>query len=413
LTNNDTGDGSGTGGANLPSAPGDTGFILSDFWYFLHRDFKAANIMPIVTPLPGPTPKKFDFSLMGEIDYGRDCQPARMAGWDTHWTVNEPAATNATFAMDNKFNFVCAPELYTQLYFPVWKGMTLRVGRWGDMLTLEIPPNPSGPNPNYFYSHSYSFLADVTQVFGWLASVNIMRSHKHGWMDFEFGSNQGNITLHSYAGTPFQNFEAALRWRSPHMTTWVDYNTRMGAGEINVNPTTGKYNTTDFSNGSAFIYSTKHQLRQYHELIINHEVGKHWNLTAEGNYMKQAGNMTNTLSPFMAPFGGDVAYGVYGRAVYKFNPKFSVGGRIETLHDTQGLFLFPLDILNGPSTCFVVPGAKCGNFNEFTFGANFNPTKYLRIRPEFRHDWADKKVYSRTNPTNSQNEFAMDLITWF
>jgi hypothetical protein len=431
LTNSDTGDGSGTGGANMPSVPGDTGFVLSDFWYFIHRDMKAANIMPIVTPLPGPTPKKFDWSLMGEIDYGRDSQPARMSGWDTHWDVNEPAASSAAFATEHKFNFVAMPELYTQMYFPVWKGMTIRAGRWGDMVTLEIPPNPSGPNPNYFYTHGYSFLADVTQVFGWLASVNVMRSHKNGWMDIEFGTNQGDMTLHSYSNTPFRHVEYALRWRSPHMTTWVDYQARIGDGEIHVKTLGAQFYSTDFNNSNIFIMSPKHQLKQRHELIINHEVGKHWALTAEGNYLKQAGNANNTLLsywlsprgvgvPFpgtypMVSFNGDHAWGLLGRAVYKFNPKFSIGSQIETFHDSTGYFLFPVDALNWTEFGGTLAGPGKGSFNEFQFGANFNPNKFFRIRPEFRHDWADSKIYGSAagKPSNSQNEFAMDLITWF
>jgi hypothetical protein len=427
---------SGVGGTNLPALPGDTGFMLSDLWLFIHRDMKT-DILPVITPLPGPMPKKFDWGLDVEADYGRDCQPARMAGWDTHWSMNEPGASDPSYAAAHKSNFFCNPAVATKAYLPVFKGMTVQFGRWGDMLTLEIPPNPSGPNPNFFFSHSYSFLADVTQVFGWLTSVNVMRSPTHGWMAFEFGSNQGNMTLHSYAGTPFQNFEGALRWRSPHMRTWVDAQFRAGDGNIKTNAAGVPLNSTDFTNSGTFLYSPRGQMKVFNEVIINHEVGEHWALTLEGNYMKQSGDGKADTQwifggtggiPVAFNFGGDHAVGIYGRAVYKFNRKFSLGVRGETLHDHNGYFLQPVNAWVTPTANPVLPFVPVtanfahGSLNEVTFGGNYNPTKYLRIRPEFRHDWSDNPAYGLSNatvtagtalPKKSQNTFAMDFITWF
>lgn len=439
---NDTADKGATehGNANLPTIPSDYGWQLDRIMMSIHRDVKG-NIIPIITPLPGPMPKKVDWGFNIEGDYGRDIQGSRMAGWDEHWFMNEPGATTASEAAANRDNFFALSQVYGDIYLPVWKGMNVHFGRWGDQMILEPPLNFEN-GPNFFYSHTYTFTTDLIQDFGWLASVNLMNSRKNGLMLVEFGTNQGNSTLRSYSGKPMQSVTAGLRWRSPSMRTWLDFNLRVGDGNVKSTVDSAgnvtQQNKTDFSVSNAYVFSPRTQLKTQYELIFNQKVGKHWSFAAEGNYMKQAGDGKDgtwwefggypSLIPVAKNFGGDHAVGINGRAVYKVNNKFGLGARIETLHDHNGYFMQPMNVWmvsdgkNPGNPYMPTVYLAHGQLSNVSVGVNYQPFKFLRMRPEFRHDWSDNPAYGEQNvavsagtaqPKKSQNMFAMDFLTWF
>ncbi len=380
------------GTANFPNGePGDTGFQLNDAWVFFYREMKT-NLLPRITPLPGPMPKKFDWGFMAEYDYGRDGQPCRMNGIDAYWGPNEPGASNPNWAAGTKANLMCAPELYTQFYIPAFKGIAITAGRYGDGLGFEIPPNLT-LGPNFFYSHDYAFYMEASQVLGILGSVNVMRSPKNGWMMVEFGLNQGGSQVAQPAnGGQLNHFESAVRWRSPHMSTWVDYSFRMGAGNVQTNVLTGlPTNSITPAGQSPFganypIYSPNNQLRQMHDAFITHRYKK-WEFVLNAQYAKQSGDgAANTIYsfPVLAPpfahpgFTGAKASGFNGRVTYELNKKLAAGFRYENFHDSQGFFLLPLDVYGtaavpgNPAT--IGPfGLSKGAYNDATLGMVYKP----------------------------------------
>ena len=400
-------------GINAPMVdPGDTGFLLDGLWLFLHRDLKT-NLASVITPYPGPMPTKPDFGFAVTTSYGRGCQGARMSGWDTHWFMNEPAASHPTSAAANRFNYFCTPETYLSGYLPIWQGVSFRAGRWGQGLGLEIPPNQSF-TPNFFYSHSYTWEANTRQVFGFIISANVLRSPKNGYLMAEFGLNNGELTLKSPAKEPMQSFEGALRWRSPNMATWVDFNIRGGNSNI-------KDSKGDYEQGT-YLLSPRDQMRIHYQFNVIQQFNKHWSGAIEGNYMTQAGDgkpgTVWMLSPDSKPFGGDHAISLNGKAVYAFNKKISLGTRLETFHDVNGYFLAPGDHWTDVHGGHVAKG----NFNDFSIGANFSPIRNMRIRPEYRYDWTSSPVFDHQDsavvsgahlPKKYLDSFNMDMLVWF
>jgi hypothetical protein len=383
----------GGGGVNHPLGhPGDRGFDMNSIWEWFHRDIKA-NMVPRIMPLPGPTPEHFSWGYKASLEYGRDCQPGRMAGYDMHWGVNEPGATNTALAASTKQNFLCTPDSFLQIYLPIFKGIAITGGRYGDGLIYEIPSNlPS--SPNWFYSHTYAFYSGSDQVLGVLASVNLVRSVKKGNLLAEFEVNSGEQTAISPSGNTMENIGGALHWRSPKMSTGVDYNFRAGNGNVKTNAAGVPINKTDF--GAIYtLRSPNGQMRQRHDVIVTHKFNAHWNTQAEGVYFNQAGDkQVSTVWTFGGPkFGGDHAAGVNGRVIYNFNQKLAAGVRLETFHDSNGFFLLPLNLYVKNK----VPTLSKGSFNDATFGLNYMPTKFIKLRPELRYDWNDNGAFGTGN----------------
>jgi hypothetical protein len=395
--------------------------------------------------------KHFDWGFMAEVAYGRDGQPARMYGIDEYWGVNEPGALNPAAAAANRENFLWAPELYLLAYLPVYKGIVIKAGRSGQGLGFEIPPEVVN-GPDYFYSHSYSFYSNTAQVLGVEASINLYRSPKHGYLSTDIWLNNGQQTAISPNGHPLENPAIALRWRSPHMSTWVDYSSRYEMANIKTNPADvtaanpyGVVNNYNF--GTEFtVLSPRNQWRQRHDLFITHEFNKHWNAQLEGTWVKQAGDgKSDTVwcyvggeacaatyrAPVSAAFSsanyrGSHGGGVNGRVIYEFNPRLSVGTRLETYHTADGYFLLPLDVYTVEAVSGVaataLPHLSTGYFNDWTVGANYTPVKYIKIRPEARYDWNNRGAYGSGNqsvltgaskPQKNQLILAMDLLIWF
>jgi hypothetical protein len=411
---------SGGGSANFPNGqPGDLGFQLQSMWTFVHRDAKS-NMLPRITPIPPPMFKHFDWGFDADGFYGRSGQPCGMPGFDQTWGINEPGASNPAAANATKQNFLCMPNAYGQIYFPVFKGIEITGGRYGDGLGFEIPPQVTH-GPNFFYSHTYAFYSSAWQVVGVLATANLMHSPKNGYLMAEFGLNNGEQLATSGTGNTMEGYEGALRWKAPHMNSSIDYSFRAASGNIK---TVGGAPINPLYIGPVYpILSPVNQNRWRQDLVLQHEFTRKLSAQIEGLYWKQDGNKANTVNVVVGgPFGGDHAAGVNGRVVYNFNPKFGVGARLEAFHDQNGFFLLPLNLYHVATESGVVAKESYGTFTDATFGVNFNPIPNIRIRPEIRFDHngngafgsANALVFSGTNaPKDNMTSFNMDLIFMF
>jgi hypothetical protein len=414
-----------SGGAqNWPNGePGDQGFQLSGLWTFIHRDMKA-NLLPYITPLPPPMYKNFDWGYTAYLAYGRDGQPCRMAGWDAHWGVNEPGASTPSYAAANRENFLCNAFSYGSIYLPILKGVTIIGGRHPDAMGFEIPINPTH-GPNFFYSHTYAFYSETWQALGFLASANVFHDNlKKGYLVAEFGLNNGEQTSTSPSGHTMESFEAALRWKSPHMDTGVSYSAVGGYANVKTGTNGQPVSNTDF--GPIYsVLSPVGEMRLRQDVVITHDFNRHWNAAAEAVYFSQNGGKQASLSmPYSlalgipGSFAGAHAAGINGRVVYIANPKLSAGIRLETFHDPTGFWTLPLNIhvINGS------PTVSKGYFNDFTAGVNYSPVKYVTIRPEIRGDWNNSGAFgtgtssvmnATSKPRTGQLSWNMDMLVRF
>jgi Putative beta-barrel porin-2, OmpL-like. bbp2 len=122
--------------------------------------------------------------------------------------------------------------------------------------------------------------------------------------------------------------------------------------------------------------------------------------------VKPVKNLTFVLNPDYgiqsgsAPDGGDAKwYGVAGYVKYDFSDLFSSTVRAEYFKDADGARIIPGDVRDDGLAILPTP--------------EFRVAKNLVVRPEYRHDWADKNVFDSHNNTldkKSQDTIALGVM---
>lgn len=448
--------GDGNGAVATPS-DADT-LTLEQIEQFLHRNDKS-NIVSGITPTPAPMYKHFDWGFLSDTVYGRSPKGCLMTGFDANWAMN-PSPTNDSA---NRYMYLCEPNAFVTLYFPVFKGLSLQFGRMDDLIAIDEVPPAAQWSPNIFYSKSYGFYRDMTVV-GSRIDANIFHNQKYGYLMGEFGVNNGNKTAHSLNGN--LNYVYGLRYASPKMGTEIAYTGRVGMGNIKTNADcsitacTMQVKPVWASDAQAnyHVYSPKAQRSFENGLKVVQKVNPHLKVTALMQFGKQFGDgkastiavyspavvsstsyaldlaICNIAHPDQTPycragFTGASYLSYEGMATYTIKPnKLTASVRLEQFRNPNGYFGQPVfsvvsntyntDAYKGNPPNW--GGAK-GAFNETTLGVNYNPARALRLRPEIRYDWQSgnyvNNAFGRSNPngktSSSQVTAGIDAIISF
>lgn len=394
-----------TGGANQPVVfPGDRGFQLNALEVYLHKDI-LTNVIPRVGPIPGPVPQRVSWGFYSEICYGRASQPARMYGWDMLWKINEPGASNSALAAANRQNFLATPSMFAQVYVPLLNGMAITAGRFPTAIGFEIPP-PIRPSNNFFYSRTTLFATQPQQVFGVLASVNVMRNAGAGYLSAEFGVNKGWFLYESNNGEPHYQF--GLHYRSPKMTTGIDYEGMLGNSQTDPGPRQTGWLPMHR------VVSPHGQRRMHHSLNGFHDFNDRWRVTAETAFGRQYGDgkpetiLLGSIPGAGPGFSGASWGGVNGQILYRARRDVSYGLRLEHFRNPDGFALFPMSAVKS-------------HFNAVTTGARYDVSRFVVLRPELRYDWQSANegqhafgLMNRNGKTySSQLTASLDMILYF
>jgi len=379
------------GHSNGPIAgPADEGLQLNALQFVFERNIKS-NIVPRFTPLPGPMPQEFSWGLHVEGTYGRNGLPAQMQGIETTWGIND--TTEGTTAGTNRQNYLSLGQVYGQMYFPVLKGATLQIGRFGSGIGYEAPTNHTY-SPNFFYSRTYSFLSAPDQVAGVLGSVNLMNGD-YGLLAAELGVVQGRQNWQD--NNDDKSVIGYLHWRTSDMKVAVDY-TFMRGNEQN-DP--GETVQAPVSR----VISPRDQLRQHHSLSAWWRPNDTWALHAEALHGRQDGDgKAGTIDILDGNYYKGGSYTGYNAEVrYRTSPTTQWGLRAETFDDPEGVALFPLTAANG-------------RFNAVTAGLRYQLTPNVLLRPEVRFDWQDKKGTVKAfgaGTETQQTTLSVDALIYF
>jgi hypothetical protein len=379
------------GHSNFPVVgPSDEGLQLNAVQLAFEKQTRS-NILPRITPLPGPVPWEFSWGFRGEVLYGRNGLPAGMVGFDSNLGVNRTPTGVAPGS--NRQNYVAFPQAYAEFYFPVAQGMTLMVGRFGSGVGRDIPPEWR-PGPNFFYSKTYAFVSQPDQVAGALFSANILRNDT-GFLAGELGVVNGRQNWKD--NNSDKSIIGALRWRSGDMQTWVDYSFMRG-NEQN-NPGAAPQMPI------ARLISPRGQLREHHSLSFTANPADAWQVKGEVLYGKQAGDgKPDTIDILSGPFytGGKYS-GINAQVHYRTSANLQYGVRAEKFRDRKGTALFPVT---------AVPG----DFNALTAGLRYDLNKNVVFRPEIRYDWQSGNHGIKAfggGTANKQTTLSADVIVYF
>lgn len=386
------------GHSNFPViGASDEGLQLNALHFGLERPI-TTNILPRITPIPGPVPWEYSWGFRAELLYGRNGLPAGMLGFDSDWGVNRSPAGVAPGT--NRQNYVATPQVFAQFYMPWIDGMALTVGRFGSGVGRDIPP-PWRPGPGVFYTHTYALGAQPDQVTGALFSANLMRSDM-GFLAGEIGVVQGRQNWKD--NNKDKSLIGALRWRSTDMDTWVDYSFMRGneQNDVTVSP--------EIQMPIARLISPRGQLREHHSLSVAFKPADAWQVNGELIYGNQHGDGQPgtidvlTFDPTKGNFFSGGKYsGLNAQVVYTASPQLRYAMRAETFRDRSGVALFPIT---------AVPS----DFNAVTAGLTYELNKNVILRPEIRHDWQSHNNGVKAfggGTASKQTTFSVDMVAYF
>ncbi|MDR0212322.1 MAG: porin [Pseudomonas putida] len=360
------------GQTNLPvSGSADEGLELNNLHLFIDRPL-TANFVPRVTPLPGPAPTEASFGFTFEAAYGRNAQNARTYGWDMHWGINSPGDDDPDKARRDKQNFLAVPNIAATAYLPYAGGMTMIAGIFGPALGYEIPPNVRAAR-NPFASRSYAFTTQSGAVSGVMLGKRLV-NNEHMLLGAELGVAQGQGNLRDNNDSKI--VLGALRWRTPDMNTWVDYEFLVGDSQND--------SFSDVQTPRGRLVSPDGQFKQQHSLNGWHRFDSRWSMGAELVYGRQDGDGKPTTVDLVRGPGFDGAHWWGANAVltYQARPDLALSVRGEHFSDPDGYVLFPASTGRGA-------------FNGVTAGLRYEVNKYLSLRPEIRYDWFDAREHDQ------------------
>jgi hypothetical protein len=251
-------------------------------------------------------------------------------------------------------------EAYIDYVAPLGKGLKFRFGKFVTMHGAEVIE--AKDDMNYSRGLLFNYAIPFTHtglMFGYPFSDKVSASLYvvNGWDNFDDEGNSKTLGL-SIGVTPAEQFSATINL--------------MNGRELDLQ--TGIESTRFLADAVATIKPVKNL-----SFVLN------------GDYGVQKDS---------APDGSDAKwYGIAGYVKYDFSDLFSATVRAEYFKDSDGARTLT------PQTA-----------KEITFTPEFRIAKSLIIRPEYRHDWSDQKVFDSHHDTldkKSQDTIALGVMyTW-
>ncbi len=304
--------------------------------------------------------------LFNELNFYLERSVTTGDSWDVGGRFDFMYGTDARFTQatgwDNEwwvngnggYYNIAIPQLYVEVYAPFGNGVTAKFGHFYTTIGYEVVPAPG----NFFYSHAYTMLyAEPFTHTGAMFSYDI---------DDNFSVNGGAVM-------GWDNMtENAGAWSFLGGAGWTSNDQ---ASSVTVQLITG--NQSDTESGNTTMYS----------IVATHDFTEKWHYVFQHDF----GTMRDASNDSVNWFG------INQYVMYDINDQLGVGLRAEWFNDKGGANRV---------------GPIGANYLAASFGLNYTPFSWLKLRPEIRYDWADERAFN-DNRANDQVEFAMDMIVTF
>jgi hypothetical protein len=265
--------------------------------------------------------------------------------------------TNPRFGADFR-------ELYVSAHLPILTdgGVDLKAGRMGTIIGYNSAMAPYRP----FYSSDYQwFYAQDGAFTGILATLHYSKQ-----LDVIGGVTMGANTFFTMRGNSPCIIGQINYWTSEEKNTLLSASTYFGHSAIFAAPQF----TADDENVYTFELRLQHKINKCWELILQSDLGFATEVP-----------LVNTGQ----------WYSFYAILLHHLRKDLDVNFRGEWFDDA-----------NGTRTGFNT------NYYEATFGLDYHPVKWLRLRPEVRGDFAGDRVF-RNGQDKSQLTLAIDGLISF
>lgn len=327
-------------------------FSLNEVILAVERPIRT-NVIPRVTPLPGPKPEKTNVGFTFNAAYGTDGRFWMVEGIDDNFGENRGKREPFTI-----------PQFFLQVYTPWLDGTAFYIGNFFTPVGEDIG-YPLSP-PSHFYTHSYALSHNVTHNVGALMAMKLPTSEDSGLLSLEVGVIRGWNTWSDYNDdlTGILN----VRWRSRDMRTWWDFESIFGNEQSDEGNTAQRPFAAVSSTGEDLfrVVATTSFTRSFAEnrfqAIIEAIVGHQEGGDVEADEHNPPGFLITENSSW---------YGVNASLLWFPRDDMQVGFRAEWLTDEKGAsFLFQ-------------PGDYYGLTGSFAWF----PVDFVRVRTELRYDW--------------------------
>lgn len=251
---------------------------------------------------------------------------------------------------------VAMPQLYLEIYAPIGNGLTAKLGHFYTTIGNEVVTSPD----NFFYSHAY------TMQYGEpFTHTGVLLSYKiNDNFSINGGAVEGWDNMTSNAGA--WSFLGGGSWTSDDE-----------ASSVTVQLISGNQSDTQPGNTTMYSVVATHDFNDKLHYLFQHDFGT-----------KKAPNGTTADW-----------YGINQYLTYDVNDQVAIGVRAEWFNDNGGAQR--------------VNAAGIGaNYLAASFGINYAPVNWFKLRPEIRYDWADANVFNN-NRDKDQIGIAMDMVFTF
>lgn len=305
--------------------------------------------------------------LFNELNFYLERSVTQGDSWDFGGRMDFMFGTDARFTQasgwDDKWGSngdgrgyyeIAMPQLYVEVYAPFGNGVTAKLGHFYTTIGYEVVPAPD----NFFYSHAYTMLyAEPFTHTGLMLSYDI----------------NDNFSVNGGAVMGWDNMtENAGAWSFLGGVGWTSND---AASSVTVQIITGNQSDTVSGNTTMYSIVATHDFSDQLHYVLQHDFGT----------MRDAS------------YDSVNWFGINQYVMYDINDQLGIGLRAEWFNDKGGANRV---------------GPIGANYLAASFGLNYTPLSWLKLRPEIRYDWADEKAFN-DNRTNDQVEFAMDLIITF
>jgi len=277
---------------------------------------------------------------------------------------------NRLVGSDERFYKLAIPNAYLDIFTPLGKGLTTRVGRFYTIMGYETGLSPD----NFFYTHPYTFQYGepfthfgMTTTYPLFDNLTVTLGAVTGGHTKLNGVLDGNGAWDGFdKNMENWNFLGGATWTSDDLATSL-------TGTVITGDVNSDNNLDEFKRQTGI---NKKDNRTFYSLVLQHNFAERWHYVLQHDHGIEQQHPLNN-------FKDAQWYGVQSQLKYDLSDTLGLGLRGEWFRDDDGVRVGQMC----PGCAVLATGPA--NYYAVTVGMNWKPTKWLAFRPEVRYDWSE------------------------
>lgn len=277
---------------------------------------------------------------------------------------------NNLIGASQRFYKLAIPNAYLDVFVPLAKGISVRMGRFYTIMGYETGLSPD----NFFYTHPYTFQygepfthTGLTATYPLLKNLTVTLGAVTGGHSLVNGVLDGNGGWDGFDNNMENwNFLGGLNWTS-----------QTGASSVALSVISGDVNSDN--NLRAFQRQTgriKQDNRTFYSLVLQHDFTERWHFVLQHDHGFEQQHPLNN-------FHSAQWYGIQTQTRYDVTDNLGIGLRAEWFRDADGVRVGQMC----PGCAQLATGRA--DYYTLSLGLNWKMLNWITVRPELRYDWSD------------------------